>query len=123
MRDDRPIHFQGLDTDLFEENSVERAQFQADLATLIDINDPIARAIVCLESPHSTPTDVLLFIAAAWLKIWDLFTDMKSTHRVHVPVDKILKILTKRFNELFKSPNHDAYFTALALHPGASIGV
>lgn len=50
---------------LFESHSSTALMFQVNLAKLIAIFSPYARAIQCLESPHTTCSDVYLY----WLAI------------------------------------------------------
>jgi hypothetical protein len=94
------------------------------MAEFIDITNPIARAIVCLESPHTTPADVLLYVAAAMKLCEEVLLEMskkKSALRLKPPIDAIVAILKRRFNELINSKNdHDIYFASTVMHPGAA---
>lgn len=94
--------------------------FKASINQLIQVTDPAARAIVCLESPHSSAADVFVFVAGALLLTRkNIETMMKSSLPLDLPKDAIFEILTKRFNQLINSKNgHDVYFTATLLHPG-----
>jgi len=112
---------QSLDAEVLTQGTLGHAVFKARLAELISLTNPIARAIVCLESPHSTAADVLLFLAAALLMYEKTFADIakKPIPGLQPPVDDIARILVRRYNELINSKNgHDAYFTTLILHPG-----
>lgn len=96
------------------------------MAEFIDVTIPIARAIVCLESPHTTPADVLLYVTAAMKMCEETLLEMakkKSTTGLKPPIDAIVAILKRRFNELINSKNgHDVYFSATVMHPGKLIG-
>lgn len=109
---------QGLDDEL-DTSTAEHLQLRTDMNLLIKLTNPIARAIVCLESPHSTAADVFVFFAAALLLVRKNLDDlMKSKKSQNLPMADIIRILTKRFDELINSKNgHDLYFTATLLHP------
>ncbi|KAF7973529.1 hypothetical protein HWV62_4273 [Athelia sp. TMB] len=62
--DDLEIDISGMNN-LFESRSSAALLFQADLAKLAAVFGPYARAIQCLESPHTTCSDVYLY----WLAI------------------------------------------------------
>ena len=88
-----------------------------DLAHLIEVTNPLARAITCLESPHTTAADVLLFFSSALSLYKEMFDD--KFKRKFLPVEKLAKILTRCFREIIDSKNgHDVYYAALVLHPG-----
>ena len=93
------------------------------MAEFINLTSPLAWAIVCLESPHTGPADVLIFVTAALLMYARTFKELKCdpVPGLAPPIGEITSILTTRFKELINSKNgHDAYFTALILHPGKS---
>lgn len=111
----------------FTPQTVPNLLFRTQAGQVVDLTNPLARAIICLESPHSTPADVLLFVAAALLMYEEVFTSIKNDANAQLdgtkpPLDAIASILTRRFRELIESKNgHDAYYAALFLHPGMSI--
>ena len=93
------------------------------MAEFVNLTNPLARAIVCLESPHCGPADVLIFVAAALLMYSRTFKELTQDPipGLAPPIQEITTILTTRFKELIDSANgHDAYFMALILHPGRS---
>ena len=93
------------------------------MAKFVNLTNPLAQAIVCLESPHCGPTDVLIFVAAALLMYSRTFKELMQDPipGLAPPIQEITTILTAHFKELIDSANgHDAYFTALILHPGRS---
>ena len=108
----------------FDTRKIEGLIFRTQVHQVIELTNPIARAIVCLESPHITPADVLLFVAAALIMyegvIKGLHSDVSlQPNSLMPPIDDIIRILVRRFKEIIDSKNgHDAYYTALMLHPG-----
>ena len=50
---------------MFIEGSLKSMLFGERMAEFVNLTNPLARAIVCLESPHTGPADVLIFFAAA----------------------------------------------------------
>ncbi len=49
--------------------------FTMDLAHLIEVTNPLAHAITCLESPHTTAANVLLFFSSALSLYKEMFDD------------------------------------------------
>lgn len=94
------------------------------MAQVIDFTNPLARAIVCLESPHTTPADVMLYVSAAFIMYEDVFASIRQDVNSNMeglkpPIEEIGQILIRRTGELINSKNgHDAYFTATFMHPG-----
>lgn len=82
---------------------------------------PLAKAIVCLESPHSTPADVLVFFVAAVQSIKKKLDESTGKRQLsNLPKDAIFRILVKRFDEpinTMKKNGHNICFTAALLDP------
>lgn len=97
-------------------NSNAANRFRCQATELIEILAPLARSILCLESPQSTLADVMLFWATtcAWYRCllndpdFDLDTDTREA---------LVSIVHRRYSEIINDGPHDAYFTSLALHP------
>jgi len=95
--------------------------FREQVAELINLTNPLARALVCLESPHTGPADVMIFVAAALIMYEDTFKAIaeRPIPGLQPPVDDIIRILNRHYKELIDSRNgHDVYFVAMMLHPG-----
>src|SRR5260370_994355 len=102
---------------LKEERRGANSSFTFDLVHLIEVTNPLDHSIVCLEYPHSTAADVLLFFSSALSLYCDIFDDKFKCK--YIPVNLIAEILTWHFQELIDSKNgHDVYYAALVLHPG-----
>ena len=114
---------QNLDPNIFTANTLDHVIFRAEVEELIHLTNPLARAIVCLESPHTGPADVMIFVAAALIMYEDTFKAIAKcrTPGPQPPVEDITHILNRRYKELINSRNgHDVYLVALMLHPGKS---
>ncbi|RPD52677.1 hypothetical protein L226DRAFT_474064 [Lentinus tigrinus ALCF2SS1-7] len=75
---------------------------------------PFARAIKCLESAHSTPSDVYVF----WLAIMATLERRFIQQRIHLPIhtiESIRAIANQRFNELIEEGPDDKYIAAFFL--------
>ena len=95
--------------------------FRERMAEFVNLTNPLARAILCLESPHTSPADILIFVAAALIMYKRTFMDLTRDPipGTSPPVNQIASIITSRYKELIDSKNgHDAYFTCMLLHPG-----
>jgi len=83
---------QGLDDSLLNSEDIQHMIFKASINQLIQVTDPAARAIVCLESPHSSAADVFVFVAGALLLTRkNIETMMKSSLPLDLPKDAIFR--------------------------------
>ncbi|KZP05715.1 hypothetical protein FIBSPDRAFT_691005, partial [Athelia psychrophila] len=101
---------------LFESNSSEALMFQADLAKLAAVFGPYAKAIQCLESPHTTCSDVYLYWLAIVSQISHLLKGNTVTLREETKAE-LCSITNTRFNQMINKAPNDPYITAFYLHP------
>ena len=102
---------------LFESRSSAALLFQADLAKLAAVFGHYARAIQCLESPHTTCSDVYLY----WLAIVSQMSQLLKGNTVELEDEtkaRIREITNMRFNQMINKAPNDPYITAFYLHPG-----
>ena len=94
------------------------ARFRCEITELVDILAPLARSILCLESPHSTLADVILYWAAtcAWYRrmLNDPEFGLDDTTQ-----QTLISIVNRRYREIINNGPHDAYLACLALDPCA----
>jgi hypothetical protein len=91
-------------------------QLELELTKLLEVIGPIAKAIQCLESTHSTPADVYLFWLAVMAQLGEVFREDK----VHLPNDvksQIRSIVNRRFDGMINDAPTDVYFSAFFLDP------
>ncbi|KDQ16586.1 hypothetical protein BOTBODRAFT_107033 [Botryobasidium botryosum FD-172 SS1] len=84
---------------------------------LVSVLDPLAKAITCLESSHSTASDVYVF----WIAIMatyqcDIFKDNSWGLPENV-IEEIHRIINYRYNEMMTGPGKEVYITAFFLDP------
>lgn len=94
------------------------ARFRYELAELVDILAPIAHSILCLESPHSTLADVILYWAAICAQYRQLIDDRSFGLKSSVQ-QALISIINRQYREIINNGPHDAYFACLALDPCA----
>ncbi|KAG9089935.1 hypothetical protein FRC06_001289, partial [Ceratobasidium sp. 370] len=102
--------------EVIDERNVVAMHFKTTLTKLANILEPFARALLCLESTHSTLADVYVF----WLSVLAaLHQHFSSGHSLLTPDDKscIIAIASKRFNEAINDAPADGYITAFFLDP------
>src|SRR5260370_33476524 len=87
---------QGVDHNVFTPGRGAHSVFTMDLAHLIEVTNPLARAITCLESPHTTTADVLLFFSSALSLYKEKFVDTFNSK--FLPLNKHVKIFTNWFH-------------------------
>lgn len=91
-------------------------EFRLHLGQLVAVTMPLAKAIKCLESPHTNPGDVLLFWLAVLAVLHDIFA--RNEQDLNLPADviaKITQILNIRYASVFDF--NPVYKTALFLTP------
>ncbi|KAH9970487.1 ribonuclease H-like domain-containing protein, partial [Lactifluus volemus] len=105
-----------IDINYFMSSTAQSIDLELSLTKLIAVIGPFAKAIQCLESPHTNPADVYLY----WLAIVSQLTHLFSHNRVGLSaatMEDIRAITNKRFDQMInKSPN-DVYITAFFLNP------
>src|SRR5436190_5155818 len=101
---------QGLD------HPADVIQLELGLVKLLEVIGPIAKAIKCLESTHSTPADVYLF----WLAVMAQLEEVFCENKVPLPADvkaKIRAVLNRRFDGMINNAPTDVYLSAFFLDP------
>jgi hypothetical protein len=97
-------------------STAQSIDLELSLTKLIAVIGPFAKAIQCLESPHTNPADVYLY----WLAIVSQLAHLFSHNRAGLSaetMEDIRAITNKRFDQMInKSPN-DVYITAFFLNP------
>lgn len=98
---------------------MEHLEFQAELSMLIELTNPLAQAILCLESPHGFVSNVVVFFAAALVMYRKAIPRLAASKMLDIPSKAITQILLKRWNKLINSKRgHDVYVVATLLHLG-----
>jgi len=88
-----------------------------DLAKLVAITGPYAKAIQCLESSQTTCADVYLY----WLAIVAQMEQLLQSNTIRLQEETktaIRTITNARFNQMINDAPNDPYITAFYLHPG-----
>jgi hypothetical protein len=91
-------------------------QLELELTKLIAVLGPFAKAILCLESLHSTCADIYLFWIAVLISIEDLFLSGQSGLRDYT-VKSAQAIANKRFDQMINDGPTDIYLTSFFLDP------
>lgn len=83
------------------------------LDLLVSVLSPIAKSCTCLESTHSTVSDVYVFYLAIMAELWIYITDANG---VDTQVKEHIRITAnKRFKQMFDK--NDVYLTGFVLDP------
>lgn len=77
---------------------------------------PVARAITCLESTHSTVSDVYLFWLAVTATIHQIIVDDITGLPTHV-TEQIHQAVNRRFDQMVNEAPSDVYLTGFVLDP------
>ena len=94
-------------------------KFVHELEALVDVLAPMAKSITCLESTHSTISDVYLFWLACMASIHDII--VKDRHKMGVSVTEgIRRRMNSRWLQMIGNAPHDIYFTGFVLDPRKS---
>ena len=101
---------------MIQPNSTHAARFHCEVTELVDVLAPIARSILCLESPHSTMADVILFWAAICAWYHRLLNDPEYDFSENTK-SVLISIVNRRYREIINNGPHDAYIACLALDP------
>ncbi|KAG8711238.1 hypothetical protein FRC08_016139 [Ceratobasidium sp. 394] len=98
------------------DESATAIKFKLMLAELVNILEPFARALLCLESAQSTLADVYFF----WLSALAALNQHFQSNRSELTVQdkrRILGMVLNRFNEVINDAPTDCYLTAFFLDP------
>ncbi|KAG1846510.1 hypothetical protein C8R48DRAFT_677837 [Suillus tomentosus] len=101
----------------FEENTADSLMFQVDLAKLIAVMGPYAKAIQCLESAQTTCADVYLY----WLAIVAQMEQLIQGNiiRLHKETKTAIHTITNaQSKQMINNTPNDPYITAFFLNPG-----
>ncbi|KAG8774614.1 hypothetical protein FRC12_001891 [Ceratobasidium sp. 428] len=98
------------------DESATAIKFRLMLTKLVNILEPFARALVCLESAQSTLADVYFFWLSALASLNQHFA---SNHSELTTAEKarIIELVLNRFNEAINDAPTDCYLTAFFLDP------
>ena len=92
--------------------------FKEELAQLSAVLEPFARSIKCLESSHSTLSDVYLLWLAVLARFRDIVKNNEGVVGVGLPkpvIEDTTSILNGRHTEMFQGQAGNVYLAALFL--------
>lgn len=97
-------------------NRLAVREFEEKLLQLKTVLEPLARAVKCLESLHSTPADVYLF----WLAIMATYSHLFKTNSAHLGlpddvITSIKAIMNFRFEQMIGTPSKHVYLATFFL--------
>ncbi|TFK78002.1 hypothetical protein K466DRAFT_507877, partial [Polyporus arcularius HHB13444] len=92
-------------------------QFMSELETLVRVLEPMGKSITCLESTHSTASDVYMFWLACMAGIYDLITAKEGPGSMldESVKDEIRHAMNTRWVQMIEDAPHDVYFTTFLL--------
>ncbi|KAG8789050.1 hypothetical protein FRC12_013914 [Ceratobasidium sp. 428] len=99
-----------------DETATSAIKFRLMLTELVNILEPFARALVCLESAQSTLADVYFFWLSALASLNQYFASNHS-ELTTAEKERILRLVSNRFNEAINDAPTDCYLTAFFLDP------
>ncbi|QRV96938.1 hypothetical protein RhiJN_24957 [Ceratobasidium sp. AG-Ba] len=104
--------------EVLDENQFAAFEFKAMLTELVRILEPLARALLCFESTHSTISHIYYFWLAA-LALLNRYFSSKSSGQLLTAQDKshLQAIIFYRFSEAINEAPTDAYVTGFFLNP------
>jgi hypothetical protein len=106
-------------------NVVVYGKFKTQLYQLEKITEAIARAIKCLESGHSNPSDVFIFYLAIMSSIRELFDNNET--ELSLPVDDVIiptqRAISARYYNMVLAAGSEVYLTTFFLHPSKPINL
>lgn len=101
-------------------NPFSTRRFEEKLTRLVSVTLPIAKAIKCLESSHSTPSDIFIFWVAVTASIKKVLDDGTITGEYEASeCDQIRAIVNYRYKQLLESGPTDVYISTFYLDPRA----
>ena len=93
--------------------------FESELSAFVEVLAPIAKSITCLESTHSTVSDVFIFWLACMATIADIIQDDRYGMGPAV-TEGIRRRMNKRYEQMIEKAPCDIYFTGFFLDPRTS---
>jgi hypothetical protein len=90
------------------ESSLPAMKFLFGLKKLVSVVDPLARALLCLESSHSTIGDNHIFWMASLSMIDELFRTPDGPF-TEEEITRLRAKITRRFNQTINEPPNDVY--------------
>jgi hypothetical protein len=91
--------------------------FEFELAKLLAVTGPWAKALKCLESAHITPDIIYFYFLAVVAQLQDEFSKNPYQMRTST-IEGIRAITNSRFDELIEDAPNDTYIIAFFLNPG-----
>ncbi|KAG8686955.1 hypothetical protein FRC09_013822 [Ceratobasidium sp. 395] len=104
-------------SEALDEKQVTAIEFKLMLTELVNILEPIARALLCLESTESTLGDVYFFWLAALAVLNRHFASRNNTLLTLQDMSRLQAKIYYRFNEAMNEAPTDTYVTAFFLDP------
>ncbi len=92
-------------------------KFEFELNRLCVVVGPFAKAIKCLESTHSTASDVYVFWLAVAAQLEEAFTTGNKAELENESIESIRRLFNTRFNQMINNAPTDIYVTAFFLDP------
>lgn len=94
----------------------QSVHFEIALDQFLAITAPIARAITCLESTHSTVSDVYAFWLAVTATIHQIIIE-NSTEIPNSVLEQVRRAVNRRFDQMVNEAPFDIYLTGFVLDP------
>lgn len=91
-------------------------KFNAELQELVDILAPMAKSITCLESTHSTVSDVYVFWLACMAGVYDAISSNSGSMDLS-DKDTIREAAQARWLQMIDRAPCDIYFAGFMLNP------
>ncbi|PIL29837.1 hypothetical protein GSI_08044 [Ganoderma sinense ZZ0214-1] len=91
-------------------------KFNAELQELVDVLAPMAKSITCLESTHSTVSDVYVFWLACMAGVYDAITSNSDSMSLS-DKDTIREAAQARWLQMIEHAPCDVYFAGFMLDP------
>ncbi|KAG8718795.1 hypothetical protein FRC08_004356 [Ceratobasidium sp. 394] len=103
--------------EVIDENRVTAIEFKLMLTELVNILEPLACALSCLESTRSTLSDIYFFWLAALASLNRRFMSMHNTRLTYRDKSRLQAKVYYRFNEAMNEAPADIYLAAFLLDP------
>ncbi|KAG8694473.1 hypothetical protein FRC08_008466 [Ceratobasidium sp. 394] len=101
----------------FIKNVSAYSKFATQLYQLEKLTEPIAKAIQCLESGHSNPSDVMVFYLAVVATLRDLADNNDELGLPEEVLEKAVASVCARFRSMILATGQEVYLATFFLHP------
>ncbi|EJF60691.1 hypothetical protein DICSQDRAFT_29585, partial [Dichomitus squalens LYAD-421 SS1] len=91
-------------------------KFAAELKELVAVLGPVAKSITCLESTHSTVSDVYIFWLACMAGVYDVISN-NDTGMTQSDKDAIREAAQARWLQMIEQAPSDVYFASFVFDP------